>query len=37
MTMCLTPLVNICSFVEGKASFHEEICKAWEKVLNLQR
>ena len=24
-------------FVDGMASFYEEICKAWEKVLNLQR
>ncbi len=37
MTMCSNPLVNICRFVEGKASFREEICKAWGKVLNLQR
>lgn len=37
MTMCSNSLVNICRFVDGKASFYEEICKAWEKVLNLQR
>lgn len=37
MTMCSNPLVNICRFVDGMASFYEGICKAWEKVLNLQR
>lgn len=37
MTMCSNPLVNICRFSSSKASFREEICKAWEKVLNLQR